>query len=404
MSKLKIGIIREGKTPPDTRVAFTPEQCKVVSEKFNIDLCVQSSKNRCYKDSEYLSKGINVVENVENCDVLIGIKEVKIEDLVAQKTYFFFSHTIKQQAHNRLLLQNVLKNKIKLIDYETIVNEHGERLIAFGRFAGIVGAHNTIRAWMLRNKNFDLKPMHQCFDMAEALKLYSALPFSNERIVLTGSGRVSSGAKEILEAMKIKQVDVQSFLNEKFNEPVFVQLEPEDYVERKTDKHFSKKEYYSNPELYNNTFKRFLPFTDILINGIYYDNRAPRFFEIEDLKTNSALQVIGDITCDMMPHSSIPCTMHTSTIAEPFWSFDIHKNSFCNDAFIESNITMMTIDNLPNELPRDASEAFGSMFIHKVLPNLFNGDLNGILSHATIAENGKLCEKYSYLENFVQSN
>jgi saccharopine dehydrogenase (NAD+, L-lysine-forming) len=228
------------------------------------------------------------------------------------------------------------------------------------------------------------------------------LPFSNERIVLTGNGRVSSGAKEILLQMKIQQVNVDTFLNEKLDKPIFVQLKPNDYVERISDKEFNKAEYYKNPELYRNTFKRFLPHTDILINGIFYNNKAPRFFELPDLNNNNKIQVIGDITCDMMPHSSIPCTIFTSTIASPFWSFDIKQNSKSNLPFEKENITMMTIDNLPNELPRDASKSFGTMFITHVLPSLFNNDCDKILENATITKHGKLTDRFNYLQKFVQ--
>ncbi|MEM1137919.1 MAG: alanine dehydrogenase, partial [Bacteroidota bacterium] len=229
-----LGIIREGKIPVDKRVALTPEQCMLVQERFPfVEILVQKSPIRCYKDAEYASAGCEVIEDVSHCDILMGIKEVPIEDLIAQKTYFFFSHTIKKQAYNRDLLISILNNRIKLIDYETLINPKKERVIAFGRYAGLVGAYNGIRAWGLRNEVFDIKPAHRCFDLAEMKLEFAKVKLGKIKIALTGGGRVSKGAMEILDGMHIKKVSPTDFVEKEFEEAVYTQLDMGDYNKHK---------------------------------------------------------------------------------------------------------------------------------------------------------------------------
>lgn len=399
-----IGLIKEGKIPSDTRVCFTPEQCKHIEANFGYKIIVQKSETRAYKDEEYSNCGIELADDVSHCDVLIGIKEVPVANLIPNKIYFFFSHTIKKQAHNRKLLQAILDKHITLLDYEVLVDERGERLIAFGRFAGIVGAHNTIRAYGLRHSLFDIKPMYQCFDMEEALQEYHKIKLGTARIVLTGNGRVSSGAKYILQQMNIREVSVHEYLNNTFSEAVFTQLEAKDYVQRIADSGFDKQEFYSNPALYKTNFLRFIDKTDVFINGIFYNNKAPRFFELDDMKKpDFTINTIGDITCDMMPYSSVPATVHTSTIAEPFWGFSAEENNILPNAFSANGVTMMTIDNLPNELPRDASSAFGDMFLEHILPEFAHFETSAILRKATIAKQGSLQSLFHYLDDYVHA-
>jgi len=399
---MKIGIIREEKNPPDSRVPLTPAQCAYLIDKYSIDIAVQRSSGRCYTDEEYQEMGIHLVDEVSDCDVLMGVKEVPIDKLVSDKTYFFFSHTIKKQAYNRKLLQAVVKKNIALIDYETLTNEHGGRLIAFGRFAGIVGAHNAIMTYGWRTKQYDLKRMKDCKDYAEAREHYKQLQLPPAKIVLTGNGRVANGAAEVLDYMNIRKVSPSEFLNESFDEIVYTQLAPADYVERKDGSSFELSHFFANPKEYQSTFNPFFKTADIMINGIYWDNAAPVFFSKEDMKQSDfSIKVIADVTCDIAPVSSIPSTLHASTIVDPIFGYDVQKETVAAPHQPDI-VDMMTIDNLPNEMPRDASEAFGEQFINNVLSELISAEESAVLERARITKNGNLCARFEYLRDYLE--
>lgn len=398
---MKIGIIRETKTPPDSRVPLTPAQCRQISDSFHdVQVFVQPSPSRCYRDEEYTEQGIVLKEDLSDCDILMGVKEVKAETLLNEKTYFFFSHTIKEQPYNRNLLKTILDRKIQLIDYEVLVNNSGQRVIAFGRWAGIVGAHNGIREWGMRTKTFDLKPMHLCFDFEEAKSYYQNLPLQNIKIVLTGTGRVSNGSKEVLDLMKIRQVSAEEFLNGKFNEPVYCQLATEQMFAFGADNTFDA-EFYKNPEGYHSIFEPYTKVADLMINGIFWDKRGPAFFTNEDMKKpDFNIKVIADITCDIAPEASIPSTLRATVIGDPVFGYNPHTVK--EEAPYQSNvIDMMTIDNLPNELPRDASEDFGRQFIQSVLPELLKSESEMIFKASITQKSGKLNKPFLYLTNYV---
>jgi alanine dehydrogenase len=398
---LKIGIIREGKVPPDARVPLNPNHCALAQKEFPVKIVVQPSTGRCFADEEYLQANVELTEDLQDCDVLMGVKEVPIDMLLPNKTYFFFSHTIKAQPYNRKLLQAVLANNIRLIDYEVLTDEQGQRLIAFGKFAGMVGAHNALWTYGQRSGIFKLKRMKDCHDYAEAMELYKKTVFPPIKIVLTGSGRVGIGAAVVLRDMGIREVDPIEFLMEDFKEAVFTVLRSQDYAARKDKHHFDSSRFRSHPEEYLSIFEPYFQVADILINGIFWDNRAPAFFSAADMRRpDFRIRVIADITCDMAPISSIPSTLKASSIADPVFGYDPVSETEC--APYQSHcIDMMTIDNLPNELPRDASTAFGSMFIRRILPAFFDAK-SGVLERATIAEEGQLTSRYAYLRSYVE--
>jgi alanine dehydrogenase len=402
MNVLKIGIIREGKMPPDARVAFSPAQCKYISQNFPIQIFVEPSEHRCFKDEEYIENGISLSKDMTACDVLIGIKEVPIYQLIPSKTYFFFSHTIKKQAHNKALLQNILQKNSRLIDYEVITNEAGQRLIAFGYFAGIVGAHNGIMTWGRRTGDFDLPQMKDFFDFAAAKDFYiHQLKLPAIKIVLTGTGRVSSGAVDVLKAMGVRQVSPQSFLNDHFTEAVFTQLSSQEYVRHKDGIDFEPEYFYEHPTEFVSAFEPYTKIADIMINGIYWDNKSPCFFSAEDMqKTDFQIKVIADITCDIMPSSSVPSTLQASTIANPVYGYDVTERKV-TAPYQKNTVDIMAIDNLPSELPRDSSVFFGEQFIQNVLPALILNTDAPILERATIAKNGRLAEKFDYLSDYI---
>jgi hypothetical protein len=383
-------------------VPLTPEQCAEAQVELPVRVVVEPSPVRCFKDEEFTKHGIHLQEDLSDCDILLGVKEVPIEKLISEKTYLFFSHTIKKQPYNRALLQAVLEKKIRLIDYEVLTNDKGERLIAFGFYAGIVGAHNGMWTWAQRTGDFQLPRLFQSHDYAEVLDVYEKLTLPPLRIVLTGGGRVSSGAAKNLKDMGVKQVSPEDYLTQTFDHAVFTQLHAADYVRHKDGKAFDKAHFYAHGDEYVSTFDRFWVSTDIFMNGIFYDRKAPMFFTLEDMqRPDFRIQVIADITCDIMPYSSVPSTIRATKIVDPVYGFD-PKTGQEIPAYQKNGVDMMTIDNLPSELPRDASAFFGRQLLERILPELLKGRQSPAICRGMIAENGALTEEFAYLEDYVK--
>lgn len=397
----KIGIITEGKIPIDKRVPLTPAQAIRAKNNFDIGVVVQSSEIRCFSDNDYREAGVEVVEDISDCDILLGVKEVPLKDLIPNKTYFFFSHTTKKQAYNRQLLQEVVKKNIRLIDYEGLTNSKGHRVIAFGRYAGIVGAYNGILAYGKRKNLFNLKPAHLCYDFEELKAEFTKVGLPAIKIVLTGSGRVAHGAMEILDGVGIRKITPKQILEDNFEEAVYTQLNMDDYnLTLNGEGDFSHEEFHKHPERFKGDFLKYTKVADLLIAGAYWDPKAPVLFTKEDaLSSDFSIKVVADITCDI--EGSIPSTLRPSTIDEPLYDYSpkekSEKPAFSND----DNITVMAVDNLPCELPRDASNSFGEQLISNVLPHLLGDDSEGVIERATICESGKLTARYSYLQDFL---
>ena len=402
---LKVGIIREGKVPPDARTPLSPEQCAQAQTSLPIQILVQPSPIRCFKDEEYLAQGIELHEDMSACDILLGVKEVPADWLIPGKTYLFFSHTIKQQPYNRHLLQAALAKNIRLIDYEVLTNENGQRLVAFGFYAGIVGAHNALWTWGRRTGQFMLPRLYEIHDYAEIMRVYHQTPLPPLRIVLTGSGRVASGAAKNLHDMGIRQVTSDLFLSQDFEEPVFTQIHAEQYARHSNpEKAFDKKEFYQHGDAYVSAFAPYYRRADIFINGIFYDKKAPAFFTIAEMQQpDFHIQVVADITCDIMPGASVPCTIRPSIIADPVYGFDA-KTGLETAPFLSESVDVMAIDNLPSELPRDASVFFGIQITQQILPELVQIDQSEVLRRATIAEKGDLGPGFEYLREYVTGN
>ncbi len=398
---MKIGIVKEGKIPIDKRVALNPDQAKGVESKFpNVDVVCQPSEIRCYPDSSYENTGVKMADDLSDCEVILGVKEVPIPELLAEKTYFFFSHTIKKQPYNRELLRTILDKKIRLIDYETLVDENGQRIIAFGRYAGIVGAYNGIWSYGKRYNLFHLRRASDCLDLEDLKTEYAKVALPKIKIVITGGGRVAKGAMEVLYGMGIRKVSPAEFTEERFDEPVFTQLSSRDYHLRKEEGNFNREEFYKQPSLYKGDFLKYAKAADVLIASAYWNPSAPVLFKAEDvLKSDFNIKVVADITCDI--EGSIPSTKKPSTIDDPIYDYNPTQDKVEPAFTDEGNITVMAVDNLPCELPRNASTDFGQMLKDNVLPGLLGNDDRNIIKNATIAENGELTEKYSYLQDYV---
>lgn len=395
-----IGIIREGKQPADLRTPLTPQQCVEVMQNFpKVKIIVQPSPTRCFKDEAYKNAGIEVKEDLSECDILLGVKEVPIKELLANKTYLFFSHTIKKQAHNRNLLRHILKNNITLIDYETLVWEAGNRIIGFGRFAGLVGTHYAFLMWGKKYGFYNLKAANECIDLADMIKQYDNLVLPPMKIVLCGDGRVAHGCLELLRKLKIHQVSQEEFVENNYNEPVYVHLRSEDYYVRKDGRGWDKADFYKHPEDYISAFHPYYQKADIMLNGIFWKQDIPTFFSHEEMKSsNFRIKVISDITCDIP--GPLPSTVKSTTIEDPFYGY----NAFLEkevEAFLPNSIDVQAVGNLPCELPVDASTEFGEQLLRHVLPNLLIEDKDKIIANATIAKDGSLTEKYNYLKDYV---
>lgn len=400
--KTKVGVLKETKNPPDRRVAITPRTGAELVKKFpELELFIQKSELRCFKDDEYRAAGLPLVEDLSDADILIGVKEVDIPALIAGKTYMFFSHTAKKQPYNRKLLQKIVEKNITLIDYEYLTDTNHVRLVAFGRWAGIVGAYNGIRAWGERTGDFHLRPAHEWHDMDEMLAGLKPVKLPPIKILITGGGRVAHGALETISALNLEEVSADDFLNKKFKEAVICRIDPDKYVKRKDGEPFDLQHFFDHPAEYESTFYPFARVTDLFIACHFWDPASPFFLSEEDMRRiDFRIQVIADVSCDI--RGPIPSTLRASTIAQPFYGYNVDAREEA-DAFDQGNITVMAVDNLPGELPRNASEDFGKALLDNVLPSLFREDRDGIIERATIVKNGKLTKHFSYLQDYLDN-
>ena len=399
---IKLGIIREGKTPPDKRVALSPEQCEYILNNYpDVEVFVQKSEIRKFKDDQYAKLGVAVVDSVEDCDVLIGVKEVPIDELIPNKKYIFFSHTFKEQPYNRALLKAILAKNIQLIDWEVITNAKGQRLIAFGRYAGIVGCYNGFLAYGLKHGLYSLKRANACEDRAEMeAQLENIKLPSNFKLVLTGSGRVGGGALEIIHKMGMKKVSPSDFLANSYNEPVYTQLNVADYNKRKDEAAFIKKEFFNDPTGYESDFLKYAQTANMYVACHYWDSRAPFIFTREDAKNqNWNISVVADVSCDI--DCAVASTLRPSTIADPLYGYNPITEKE-DDFYANNTIGVMAVDNLPCELPKDASVDFGKMFIEHVLEPLRGNDPDNIIARASETKDGQLTSYFSYLEDYVK--
>lgn len=387
--------------PPDLRTPLSPHHCVELMQKFpGVKVIVQSSEHRCFSDDDYRSKGIEVREDISEADILLGVKEVPVEHLIAGKTYLFFSHTIKKQAHNRKLLRTILKKNIRLIDYETLVWDGGNRIIGFGRFAGIVGAHYAFVMWGRKYGIYHLKQAAECRDMNEMYAQYNEITLPPMKVVICGDGRVAHGAIEFMRKLKIHRVSQDEFLDTEYNHPVFVQLRSEDYYQRKDGREWDKADFYKHPEDYASCFSHYSKRADVMINAVFWKNGIAPFFTREEMKDNDfRIRVISDITCDIP--GPLPTTLRSTTIEDPFYGYNQFLESEVA-AFQKHTIDVQAVGNLPCELPVDASMEFGEQLVRHVLPYLLIEDKEQIIANATITENGKLTSRYNYLKDYVE--
>ena len=396
---MKIGLLKEGKIPADNRVALVPAQCKWIRKHFpSVEIYVESSEDRSYSNEEYRQAGVQVVEAIDHCDIILGIKEVPVNKLVAGKTYLFFSHTKKKQPYNQRLLQTIVEKGITLIDYECLEHEDGQRIIGFGFFAGIVGAHNGMMAYGARTGAFQLDRVYTQKSFKELIHCYFGLKVPNIKIAVTGSGRVAHGIVEVMNLMEIIEVEKEEYVSRDFSYPVYVQLKGSDLYRHKENNSYNREDFHEHPQNYDCLFEDYVPHTDILMNGIYWDVNVPRLFPIKMVsEPGFRIKVIADITDDT--NGSVPINLGDQSIEHPVYGVD--RYSFQKTApYLPGSVDVMAVGNLPNELPRDASKYFGEQLIKYILPDLL-GAGSDIIERATIVKKGELTSRFSYLSDYA---
>lgn len=391
-----IGIIKERKNPPDKRVPFSPEVCKKIQEKYPVIFKVESSDIRCFSDDDYRNAGIEVLNDVSNCDILMGVKEVPLDFIVPNKPYLFFSHTIKKQAYNQKLLKKLVENGNQMIDYECLVNEKGERILGFGKHAGIVGAYNALLTYGLKNNLFVLKPAHLCVNYADLIANIKELVLPPLKIVVTGKGRVGKGVWMLLHDAGLVEVKANQFIQSDMNNPHFTILEISDYYQKNNS--FDLSDFYANSASYSSTLEPYLAQADIYISAHFWDGKAPELFNQNTI--GEKLQVIADVTCDI--RGSVPTTLRASSISNPIYGVD--KKTFTESDFKNDDaLAVMAVDNLPCELPADASHDFGLALMEFVIPELLKYNNSELINRASICKNGALTNKFAYLTDYLKS-
>lgn len=394
-----IAIIREEKNPPDSRVPLTPPQVAALRSR-GYDIVVQPSPQRTYTDQEYADLGVPLVEDISDRELLLGIKEVPVDKLISGKTYCFFAHVAKEQPYNQKLMRALLDKHITHIDYEYLTNESGQRLIAFGYWAGMVGAHNAIWAYAQRTGAFTFPRLKDLYDYEAAKVVYGQLTLPPLRVVLTGTGRVGQGAARVLDDIGFTRLKPADYLNSTGGS-VYTQLHVRNYAKHPSGGPIDKNHFYAHGEEYASAFGPYAKVSDVFINGIFWDGKAPAFFTVEEMKSpDFRIQVIGDVTCDIAPASSVPSTLYASTIADPVFGYDPTTGKAV-EPYQPGIVDVMSIDNLPSELPRDASSAFGEVFIKTILPE-FGKPSSDILRRASITMNGELGPAFGYLKAYAE--
>ena len=401
-----IGIVRESRND-ENRTPLVPEHIKKYKESNpNINFIIQPSNSRCFSDEEYELCGAKINENLNECSIIFGVKEIDPNILINNRTYLFFSHTFKinkQQKniekHKKDLLLSILNKKITLIDYENIRGKNGTRCLGFGRFAGIVGCYNTLNLLLKVLGKQSLASAYKINDYERLVLNLKNLYFPKTKILVTGDGRVAKGVIELLNLTNIKAVSKKDYLEKKFDQPIFCNLETKDYVTNNSSSDFSLEHFINNPQNYSSSALQYLKETDILISAHYWDPSSPKIFENEDLKVLQNLKIVGDITCDI--NGSVPTTIRSTTIEEPnYWieRYTLKEIDENNDG-----IAVMAVDNLPSELPRDSSTEFSEGIINEVLPFLLKED-DGRILNGTITTDGSFLEKYNYLNDYIRIN
>jgi len=430
-----IGIRYEDKYLMEHRVALTPEHVKQLSSK-GLKFRVKNSAKRVFTDDEYREVGAEIVEDVRDIPLVLGVKEMPIDFFRKDGSYIFFSHVIKGQQYNMPMLKRMMELKCNLIDYEKITNEKGQRLIFFGRFAGLAGMINSLWTAGLRYKHQgietpfiqvkqshtypSLKAAEDCIKKVANHIKTEGLPQEICPFVIgvTGYGNVSKGAQEIIDILPTKEISPEELLKLKsqkeFSNKVIykVVFKEEKLSKRKDNQPFELQTYYNHPELFESDFEQYLDHISILMNCMYWDEKYPRIVTREWLKNaysnnnQPKLNCIGDVTCD--PGGSIEATVKGTYIEDPIFVYDPFSGEI-ESGFTGKGIQVMAVDILPSELPRESSEAFSDAlvnYVEEIAATDFDQDFENLtlpapIKRALILHKGELTPDFKYIEEYL---
>lgn len=424
-----IGIRKEDKNVWERRVPLIPGHVKKLKSEFDITTLVEPFERRTFTDNEYKEAGAEVTPDYNDAPVIFAVKEIPIKLLQKDKTYIFFSHTIKGQDYNMPLLKKIMDLGCTLIDYETMTDENGRRVVFFGKYAGYAGMIDTLHGLGKRlnlsgieTPFLQIKPAYEYRDIEEAkqhVKQVSeeikekGLPTEVSPLVFgfAGYGNVYKGAAEVFDLLPFEEVTPEelSDMDEESGKIVKVVFKEKDMVKHKDGNPFELQDYYSNPENYVSAFSKYLDNIDVLINAIYWDDRYPVFVTkkyLKENKDNLKLKVIGDITCDI--DGAIEITYKSTPSDNPAFVYNPATDKY-TDGYAGKGVVNIAVDNLPAELPRDASTGFSNA-LNVFVPGIVNADMDKsfedagydpVIKRAVIVYKGKLTPDYQYLEEYL---
>lgn len=400
---MKIGLIRETKNPVDNRVALSPQQVASLNGRFpEHEIVVQSSSIRAFSDKEYEMAGVKVVSSLDDCDVLFGIKEAKIDSLIPDKHYFFFGHIAKMQEYNRPLLQAFMQKHITFCDYEYLVDDNNIRVCAFGWWAGVVGVYYTLRGYGLKHRLYELPKPDRRFTLDQLLANLKGVQLPKVKLLVTGAGRVSQGAQYVLDNIGAVKMNEQDYLaTESVEKLSYTVSDVDKLVKRKDGQAFSWADFTKNASAYESDFMRWAQRTDVLVCAHFWGPDAPVYLSEDDLRKNDMrIRMIGDVTCDIK--GSIKSTVRPATHAEPYYDYNPVTEKDETPFSSDNNITVMAVDTCPNALALDTSEYFGRMLTEHVFEPLLKGEESAVINRSMILNEGKLTERYAYLKDFAE--
>lgn len=435
----KIGIRREDKSVWERRVPITPQDARLLQEQHGIEVVVQPSELRIFRDEEYRAAGVQVQEDLSSCDVIFGVKEIPPAQLMPGKTYVFFAHVIKGQPYNMPMLRRLMELGCVLIDYEKVTDEKGRRLIFFGRHAGWAGMLDTLwalgqrLAWEgIPNPFSTIQQAHRYPDMetaraavrevGERIRREGLPPILAPLVVgFAGYGNVSRGAQEIFDLLPVQEIapdDLPHLFAEDPARHVLykVVFKEEHMVEPiAPGASFDLQEYYQHPERYRSRFSAYVPYLTVLVNGIYWEAKYPRLVTKEYLRelfgapARPRLRVIGDISCDI--EGAVECTVRCTDPGNPVFVYH-PRTGQTRDGWEGEGVVVLAVDILPSEVPRDASVDFSAV-LREFAPAIAKADytvpfeelnLPPEIKRAVIVYRGELTPAYRYLERYLNAS
>jgi len=432
-----IGIIRETKNEWERRAPLIPADVKSLLAGQPVQFVVQPSDLRIFREEEYLAQGAAICDDLSGCEMIIGIKEIKIKDLLTQKIYLFFSHTIKGQSYNMPMLRKIMELEDTLIDYERMINEKGQRLIYFSYHAGLAGVIDTLWAY---GKKMALEGIESPFskikhslqypdlphtktalqEVGEEIRIHGLPPAISPCVIgITGYGNVSHGVQHLLDILPVTSIEPAEIAGVRKSKTrnrhtIFKTVFKEEHMVESIIKGqpFDLQDYYKNPDKYRSRFESYLDHLNILVNASFWNNQYPRHVtrkyirELYARETMPTLRVIGDISCDVQ--GGVECTLKNTTPGNPVFTYLPDRDEAC-DGFEGHGLVIMAVDNLPSEIPAEASAYFSSI-LKNLLPDLLQADysldfndlnLPPSLKKAVVVYHGELTPDYQYLKKYL---